>query len=172
MPCQTPQFQGTPLQLARNFAVMTGVNAGLHALIKHARGGKDDVQTLMGASFGSGAAFSLVSGLAGPNKLTGAVTMGMSFALIQGLFHQVGKAFGGGGGKEDETEYEATRAMLYSLGLTRYEKNFKKNQLNDQTLALLTDSALKDSKVPPGPRLLILEHVATTDYSVLPEVAA
>ena len=62
--------------------------------------------------------------------------------------------------------------MLYSLGLTRYEKNFKKNQLNDQTLALLTDSALKDSKVPPGPRLLILEHVATTDYSVLPEVAA
>lgn len=160
------QFSGTPLQLARNFAVMTGVNAGLHAIIKHARGGKDDVKTLMGASFGSGAAFSLVSGLSQGNKLTGAATMGVSFALIQGLFYQIGQAIGGGN-NDDDSEYDATRAMLFALDLSKYEKNFKKNQLNDRTLTLLTEETLKDSKVPPGPRLLILDHVANTDYSYL-----
>ena len=34
----------SPLVQARNFAVMTGVNAGAAMAIKHARGGKDDVR--------------------------------------------------------------------------------------------------------------------------------
>lgn len=35
---------GGPLAQARNFAVMTGVNAGLSLAIKKARGGVEDVQ--------------------------------------------------------------------------------------------------------------------------------
>lgn len=35
---------GGPLVLGRNFAVMTGVNAGLQCAIKKARGGVEDVQ--------------------------------------------------------------------------------------------------------------------------------
>ncbi len=35
----------TPLIQARNFAVMTGVNAGAALAIKHARGGKEDVRS-------------------------------------------------------------------------------------------------------------------------------
>lgn len=34
----------SPLAQARNFAVMTGVNAGAAMAIKHARGGKEDVR--------------------------------------------------------------------------------------------------------------------------------
>ena len=35
---------GGPAVLARNFAVMTGVNAGLQCAIKKARGGVEDVK--------------------------------------------------------------------------------------------------------------------------------
>ena len=41
---QPPGMVGGPAVLARNFAVMTGVNAGLQAAIKKARGGVEDVQ--------------------------------------------------------------------------------------------------------------------------------
>ena len=53
-----------------------------------------------------------------------------------------------------------TRNMLLTLGLQRFEKNFQKGQLDDLTLPLLTDSALQEVKIPPGPRLRILQHVA------------
>ena len=41
---QPPGMVGGPMVLGRNFAVMTGVNAGLGCAIKKARGGVDDVQ--------------------------------------------------------------------------------------------------------------------------------
>lgn len=42
------------------------------------------------AAFGSGVAFSLVSGMAsGKNPLQGAFTTGVFFALFQGAFHKV-----------------------------------------------------------------------------------
>jgi hypothetical protein len=41
----------------------------------------------MGASFGSGFVYSLVSGA--PNPLQAAFTTGMAFALFNGLFYQV-----------------------------------------------------------------------------------
>ncbi|KAI3921504.1 hypothetical protein MKW98_013438 [Papaver atlanticum] len=56
-------------------------------------------------------------------------------------------------------EYTRTRCMLSTFGLENYEKNFKKGLLTDITLPLLTDSVLKDVGVPPGPRLLILDHI-------------
>jgi hypothetical protein len=62
------------------------------------------------------------------------------------------------GGVED-VSFLHTRRMLFALGLERFEKNFQKGQLDDLTLPLLTDSALKEVKIPPGPRLRILQHV-------------
>ena len=43
----------------------------------------------MVAAFGSGAMFSLVSGIGGPNQATNAVTSGLFFALVQGGLFQV-----------------------------------------------------------------------------------
>jgi len=45
----------------------------------------------MAAAFGSGAMFSLVSGMGGPNQAANALTSGLFFALVQGGLFQVGK---------------------------------------------------------------------------------
>ncbi|KAM3729556.1 hypothetical protein ACB098_12G021700 [Castanea mollissima] len=153
---QAQALAGGPLVQARNFAVMTGVNAGISCVMKRLRG-KEDVQSSMVAAFGSGAMFSLVSGMGGPNLAANAVTSGLFFALVQGGLFQLGKKF-----SQPPTEdifYSKTRSMLNNLGLQNYEKNFKKGLLTDTTLPLLTDSALRDVKIPPGPRLLILDHI-------------
>uniref|UniRef100_A0A7S1SMT5 SAM domain-containing protein n=1 Tax=Tetraselmis chuii TaxID=63592 RepID=A0A7S1SMT5_9CHLO len=166
---------GGPLIMARNFAVLTGVNAGLSAAIKRYRGGVDDVKGAMAASFGSGVCFSLVSGMGSkppPNMPPGqpaagplptAIITGVTFALFNGLFYQIGQSFFGGGetekGPAGEDRYLRTKYMLSNLGLSQYEKNFKKGQLDDATLMLVNESALRDCKIPPGPRLLIMHHL-------------
>ncbi|KAK1259945.1 hypothetical protein QJS04_geneDACA021495 [Acorus gramineus] len=145
-----------PFAQARNFAVMTGANAGISCVMKRIRG-VEDVQTSMVAAFGSGALFSLVSGMGGSNVAANAVTSGIFFALVQGGIFKLGQKF-----SQPPTEdvfYAHTRDMLSGLGLQNYEKNFKKGLLTDRTLPLLTDSALRDVKIPPGPRLLILDHI-------------
>lgn len=43
----------------------------------------------MAAAFGSGALFSLVSGMGGPNPAQNALTSGIFFALVQGGIFQV-----------------------------------------------------------------------------------
>lgn len=43
----------------------------------------------MVAAFGSGAMFSLVSGIGGPNQAANAVSSGLFFALVQGGLFQV-----------------------------------------------------------------------------------
>ncbi|OWM75490.1 hypothetical protein CDL15_Pgr021654 [Punica granatum] len=153
---QAQALSGGPLVQARNFAVMTGVNAGIACVMKRLRG-KEDVQSSMVAAFGSGAMFSLVSGLGGPNQVTNAVTSGLFFALVQGGLFKFGQKFSQP--PVEDTHYLRTRSMLTNLGLQNYEKNFKKGLLTDSTLPLLTDSALRDVKIPPGPRLLILDHI-------------
>ncbi|KAL3837994.1 hypothetical protein ACJIZ3_022585 [Penstemon smallii] len=156
---QAQALAGGPLVQARNFAVMTGVNAGISCIMKRIRG-KEDIQSSMVAAFGSGALFSLVSGGVGgpgPNQAANAVTSGLFFALVQGGIFQIGQKF-----SQPPTEdlyYVKTRSMLHNLGLQTYEKNFKRGLLTDNTLPLLTDSALRDVKIPPGPRLLILDHI-------------
>uniref|UniRef100_A0A0C9S2Z5 TSA: Wollemia nobilis Ref_Wollemi_Transcript_16138_1217 transcribed RNA sequence n=1 Tax=Wollemia nobilis TaxID=56998 RepID=A0A0C9S2Z5_9CONI len=150
-------FAGGPLVQARNFAVMTGVNAGITCAMKRARGGVEDVQTSMVAAFGSGAVFTLVSGMAGPNPAVNAATSGLFFALIQGGLFTLGQKFSQP--SPEENYYAETKTMLSKLGLQNYEKNFRKGLLTDNTLPLLTDSALRDVKIPPGPRLLILDHI-------------
>ncbi|XP_057457984.1 chloroplastic import inner membrane translocase subunit HP30-2 [Lotus japonicus] len=153
---QAQALAGGPLVQARNFAVMTGVNAGITSVLKRIRG-KEDVQSSMAAAFGSGAMFSLVSGVGGPNQAANAVTSGLFFALVQGGLFQLGQKFSQP--PVEDTNYVKTRHMLHNLGLQNYEKHFKKGLLTDNTLPLLTDSALRDVKIPPGPRLLILDHI-------------
>lgn len=198
-PPKPPGLVGGPAVLARNFAVMTGVNAGLQCAIKKARGGVEDVQgrcvsapllpsllTLpsMAASFGAGAAFSLVSSLGTPAAaapaalLMDAARTGAVFSLLQGAFYQVGNMLSGatGGKKTAETDFAFvhTNAMLATLGLTRFEKNFRKGELDDLTLPLLTDSALKEVRIPPGPRLRILQYAAyaRTAHAATPRAQA
>ncbi|XP_020106714.1 mitochondrial import inner membrane translocase subunit TIM22-like isoform X4 [Ananas comosus] len=153
---QAQAFAGGPLVQARNFAVMTGVNAGISCVLRRIRG-VEDVQSSMAAAFGSGALFSLVSGMGAPNPVANAVTSGLAFAIFQGGFFMVGQKFSQP--PADDVHYSRTKSMLTSLGLQNYEKNFKKGLLTDHTLSLLTDSALSDVKIPPGPRLLILDHI-------------
>lgn len=168
---QPPGLTGGPLVLGRNFAVMTGVNAGLQCAIKKARGGVEDVGGSMAASFGAGACFSLVSAIGTPAAAAGAgavlgdaLRTGALFSALQGGFYQLGQLFSGGAankaaGPEADAAFAHTRAMLAALGLSPLEKNFRRGQLDDATLPLLTDSALAEVKVPPGPRLRILHHV-------------
>ncbi|OEL15721.1 hypothetical protein BAE44_0023258 [Dichanthelium oligosanthes] len=154
---QAQALAGGPLVQARNFAVMTGANAGISCVMRRIRG-VDDVQGSMAAAFGSGALFSIVSGMGTPNPVANAITTGVAFAVFQGGFFMIGQKFSSQPQSED-TYYSRGRSMLQNLGLQNYEKNFKKGLLTDQTLHLLTDSALRDVKIPPGPRLLILDHI-------------
>ncbi|KAG5222522.1 mitochondrial import inner membrane translocase Tim17/Tim22/Tim23 family protein [Salix suchowensis] len=154
--CLFHALAGGPLIQARNFAVMTGTNAGIACVMKRLRG-KEDVQSSMVAAFGSGAMFSLVSGMGGSNNATNAITSGLFFALVQGGLFKLGEKFSQP--PTEDLHYARTRSMLSNLGLQNYEKNFKKGLLTDHTLPLLTDSALRDVRIPPGPRLLILDHI-------------
>ncbi|XP_059434134.1 chloroplastic import inner membrane translocase subunit HP30-2 [Corylus avellana] len=153
---QAQALSGGPFVQARNFAVMTGVNAGISCVMKRLRG-KEDVQSSMVAAFGSGAMFSLVSGMGGPNLAGNAVTSGLFFALVQGGLFKLGQKFSTP--PAEDVFYNKTKSMLHNLGLQNYEKNFRRGLLTDSTLPLLTDSALRDVKIPPGPRLLILDHI-------------
>jgi len=117
--------------------------------------------------------------LAPAGILMDAVRTGAVFSLLQGAFYQVravaaaavallrltlrlqiGNMMSGKKSPEEDMTYLHTKAMLTSLGLASFEKNFRKGQLDDLTLPLLTDSALKEVRIPPGPRLRILQHVA------------
>lgn len=147
---------GGPWQQARNLSVMTGMNAALSLAIKRARNGKEDVWGSMGAAFGAGIAFTLVSGVADP--MQSAFTTGAAFAAFNGLFYQLGKSFGQGT-PENESEFEQGKYILRMLGLQKFEKNLQKGQLTDNTIMLWNDRALQEAKFPPGPRLLILHHV-------------
>eukprot|EP00249_Psilotum_nudum_P012456 c23796_g1_i1 orf=696-1460(-) len=153
---QAQALAGGPLIQARNFAVMTGVNSGISCAMRRMRGGVEDTQTSVVAAFGSGAMFSLVSGAGGSNVAGNAIMTGVFFAVIQGGMHKLGKVVQP---PSDDMYYINGKSMLQSLGLERYEKNFKKGLLTDSTLHLLNDSALRDVKIPPGPRLLILDHI-------------
>ncbi|XP_019179861.1 PREDICTED: uncharacterized protein LOC109175059 [Ipomoea nil] len=153
---QAQALTGGPLVQARNFAVMTGVNAGISCVLKRVRG-KEDVQSSMAAAFGSGVMYSLVSGMGGPDVVPAALTSGVFFALVQGGLFKLGQQFSQP--PAEDMQYVKTRSLLSGLGLEKYEKNFKRGLLTDTTLPLLTDSALKDVSIPPGPRLLILDQV-------------
>ncbi|KAF6161023.1 hypothetical protein GIB67_007664 [Kingdonia uniflora] len=155
---QAQAFNGGPLIQARNITVMTGVNASISCIMKRFRG-KDDIQTSVVAAFGYGALYSLISGMGGPNPnlAENMITTGATFALFQGGIFALGKRFSQP--PTEDTFYTRIRGMLADLGLQCYEKNFKKGLLTNITLPLLIDSALRDVKIPPGPRLLIPNQI-------------
>ena len=134
-------MMGGPMTQARNFAVMTGTHALIGTSIKKLRNGVEDVKGNMAASFGSGAAFSLVSGVGGPNPIPNAISTGVVFALFQGAFYQIGKQFSKGKVEKGTVDaaYFRTDQMLDTLGLIKYKKNFRRGMLSDTTLPLLTD---------------------------------
>ncbi|ESQ45582.1 hypothetical protein EUTSA_v10010930mg [Eutrema salsugineum] len=146
---------GGPWVQARNFAAITGVNAGIACVMKRIRG-KEDLESAVVAALGSGFAYSLVSqGLQG--QPLNAITTAAGFAVFQGIFFKLGERFSKP--SPEDPFYTRSRTMLLKLGLQKYEKNFRKGLLTDPTLPLLTDSALRDVSIPPGPRLLILDHI-------------
>ncbi|XP_021737981.1 uncharacterized protein LOC110704500 isoform X1 [Chenopodium quinoa] len=78
---QAQALSGGPLVQARNFAVMTGVNVGISTVLRRIKG-KEDVWSSMAAAFGSGAMFSLVSGMGAPNQVSSAISSGAFFAAF------------------------------------------------------------------------------------------
>lgn len=168
-------FSGPPRVLALNLAVFSAVQGGLTLAIKKYRGGVEDIQGSMMAMFGAGSALSLVTSATGSptgamggeapkdaaGVLTDAVRTGAIFSLINGAFMKVGQMFSG---KDSAKDYLYAHAgnMLTTLGLEKYEKNFRKGLLTDDTLLLLNDAALQEVRIPPGPRLKILNYVDAT----------
>jgi hypothetical protein len=110
----------------------------------------------MGAAFGAGVAFSLVSGA--PNPAQSALTTGVAFAGFNGLFYQITQWFKP---EHEDVEYAQGTHMLRVLGLQKYEGNLKKGLLTDNTIMLWNEAALSDVRIPAGPRLLILHHLDT-----------
>lgn len=171
---QGGSFSGPPKVLALNLAVFSAVQSGLTLAVKKYRGveGNDDIPSNMAGMFGAGMSLSLCTNLVGdapaaPGQTkpttpagyaTDAVRTGALFACLNGAFMKVGQMFTGKNATTDVYYYH-TNGMLAALGLEKYEKNFKRGLLTDDTLALLSDSALKEIKIPPGPRLKILNYV-------------
>ncbi len=177
----TGSFSGPPKVLALNLAVFTAVQAGLTLAVKRYRG-VEDIQTNMIGMFGAGASLSLTTNIFGdqpaspgqvkPTTTSGyiidAVRTGALFAALNGAFMKVGQRFGGKNAPQDVYYYH-TFGMLSTLGLEKYEKNFRRGQLMDDCLGLLSDSALQEIKIPPGPRLKILNYVAASKVIVTAE---
>jgi hypothetical protein len=177
----TGSFSGQPKVLALNLAVFTAVQAGLTLAVKRYRG-VEDIQTNMIGMFGAGASLSLTTNIFGdqpaspgqvkPTTTSGyiidAVRTGALFAALNGAFMKVGQRFGGKNDPQDVYYYH-TFGMLSTLGLEKYEKNFRRGQLMDDCLGLLSDSALQEIKIPPGPRLKILNYVAASKVIVTAE---
>ena len=171
-PMAQGSFSGPPKVLALNLAVFSAVQQGLTLAIKKYRGGVEDIQGSMMAMFGAGSALSLVGAATGspsaamggeaPKDAAGvatdAVRTGALFALLNGAFMKVGQMFSGKDATQDYLYAHGTH-MLTKLGLEKYEKNFRKGLLTDDTLMLLNDSALQEVRIPPGPRLKILNYV-------------
>jgi len=172
-------FSGPPKVLALNLAVFSAVQGGLTLAIKKYRGGVEDIQGSMMAMFGAGSALSLVGAATGSSTgamggeapkdaagvATDAVRTGALFALLNGAFMKVGQMFSGKDAAQDHY-YAHANNMLATLGLEKYEKNFRKGLLTDDTLLLLNDSALQEVRIPPGPRLKILNYVDATRASM------
>ncbi|KAI3886692.1 hypothetical protein MKW92_008844 [Papaver armeniacum] len=147
-------FSASPMSQARLFAAMGGACASITCIMKRIRG-KEDLQARMAAGFGAGVTLKLMlTPMRGPDAAVNAAIVGVMGAIFGGCAFKLGHRV-----CLPPVEYTRTRCMLSSLGLLKYEKNFEEGSLTDNTLPLLTDSVLKDVGVPPGPRLLILDHV-------------
>ncbi|KAI3919679.1 hypothetical protein MKW92_049964 [Papaver armeniacum] len=147
-------FSSCPMAEARNIAAMEGARAGINCIMKRIRR-KEDVHTRMAAGFGAGVTFELLTSTGNPHVAVNAAILGVIGALVGGVIFELGQKK-----SQLQGEYARTRCMLSNLGLQNYVKNFQEGLLTDITIPLLTDSVLRDARVPTGPRLLILDHIA------------
>ncbi len=99
-----------------------------------------------------------------------AVRTGAVFSLLQGAFYQarassrrpspcvqapewqlaalqIGNMMSGKKSAEEDLAFMHTKNMLLTLGLQRFEKNFRKGQLDDLTLPLLTDRRVRQARL-------------------------
>ena len=157
--------------------MFTAVQAGLTLAVKRYRG-VDDIQTNMIGMFGAGASLSLTTNIFGNQPASGqvkpttpsayaidAVRTGALFAALNGAFMKLGQRFGG---KTPPKMFITT--ILFGMLASLVSRNMKKisgrGQLMDDCLSLLSDSALREIKIPPGPRLKILNYVAASKANV------
>nr|VDD38365.1 unnamed protein product [Brassica oleracea] len=136
------------------FAALCGIESAMSAIR-----GKDDITNHLVSGSGAGLALSF---LRQGFKLRPAHALSSVavFAVIQATIyksHQVKETIKSRNAQD--ALYTEARAMLSMLGLEEYEKNFKKGRLTDPTLPLLTDRELREVNIPPGARLLILDHI-------------
>eukprot|EP00210_Caulerpa_lentillifera_P004697 g4481.t1 len=147
------QAAGGPIGQAKGLAALCGVSGGLNVILKRLRNGKEDIWTQMGSAAGGGAAFTIASGTYSvPAVMNSALVLG----LVTGGFYKLAETFKP---QYDEREFEKSDFLLKSLGFDKYSKNLKKGLLTDNTISLWNESTLREVKIPPGPRLLILHHV-------------
>nr|XP_043609590.1 chloroplastic import inner membrane translocase subunit HP30-2-like [Erigeron canadensis] len=152
-----PIISGSTLAQARNFAVLTSVNAGISCVLRRLRG-KKDFETCMMAGFGSGVMSSLVSGMSGPSV----IPVGIFFALLSGGAFKV-KERALNEQAKDAAKYKRVRRMLSNLGLSQYEKNFKKARLDDDAFFSLTERSLEAAGIPSRSTLDILSELKHGD---------
>nr|GEV67384.1 mitochondrial import inner membrane translocase subunit TIM22-like [Tanacetum cinerariifolium] len=105
------------------------------------------------AGIGAGVLVSLLRG----SGLTNAIAFGVAHGLMNGGITKVKEKFSQP--RIEDELFKKTSVMLSNLGLGHYEENFKKEFLTDETLPLLSDSTLKEAKIPVGARVLIIDHI-------------
>ncbi|KAF6168080.1 hypothetical protein GIB67_011465 [Kingdonia uniflora] len=149
------------IPIIADIAIMTGLNEGFACVLKRMTG-KNDIHNSMVAGFGAGALSSIIKNMGCSPNLQAAymVQTGVIFAIFQGaLFTSAQHKTAKSTHSKEETLYTKTKSMLTTLGYQNYERNFRKGLLSDITLPLLTDMALRDVNIPPGARLVILDHI-------------
>ncbi|CAN6875947.1 unnamed protein product [Brassica oleracea] len=146
-------------RFAREYSALSAAIWGIESIMLGIRG-KDDLTNSMVSSSGGGLAYSFaMKGLKG--QPAHALFNSAYYAAFSGTIETIKSR------NAQDAFYTETRTMLSKLGLEEYEKNFKKGHLTDPTLPLLTDSVLQEVNIPPGPRLLILDHIQRFEYKLL-----
>ncbi|XP_071720778.1 chloroplastic import inner membrane translocase subunit HP30-2-like [Rutidosis leptorrhynchoides] len=113
------------------------------------------------AGFGSGVMLSLVSGMRGQN----AISVGLFIALLKGGACKVKEKVKTKVKEKslrqqaEDAKYKRIKRMLTSLGLTRYENNFKRNDLHDAYFLSLHYTGLREVGIPVGKSIAILDHI-------------
>ncbi|CAH8361026.1 unnamed protein product [Eruca vesicaria subsp. sativa] len=142
-------------QYARDCSALGAAGFGIKSIMTEIRG-KDDLTNHIVSGSGAGLALSFVKqGVKA--QPAHALFTAAGFAVLTGTVYKVNETITSRNARE--ALYTETRAMLSKLGLQKYEKNFKKGHLTDPTLPLLTDRELQEMNIPPGARLLILDHI-------------
>ncbi|CAN6875949.1 unnamed protein product [Brassica oleracea] len=143
-------------QFARDYSTFAAAACGIDSIMRVTRG-KDDLTNHLVSGSGAGLAYSFVSQGFKVRPAHALLTAAGSAVVMSGTVYKGNEIIRSRNAQD--SFYTEARAMLSKLSLEDYEKNFKKGHLTDYTLPLLTDSDLKEVNIPPGARLLILDHI-------------